>query len=217
MDMGELDQLMKTRRSIRKWKPEPVDIHLIRQAIELACWAPNGGNKQAYMFVVVQDRQLIRQMADAVRSKAEMIASWPEAASVGQEVESHVQRSDLFRNAPTVVAALAGQYANPLDRVLLARGEADPQCSSMLKARRFAPSPVQSVAAAVAYLCLIFHQMGLAAVWMGGPLIAKEEIHAMLKIPQGYDLVALVPVGYPAQSPPARERKPVDQVMSVIS
>jgi nitroreductase len=217
VDLEELERLIRTRRSIRKWKNDPVDINLIRKAVEIACWAPNGGNQQSWMYRVIQNRDIIRLMAGAVRKKAETIASWPQSAVVGTILERYVQNSDFFRDAPVVVAALAGQYASPMDLALRARGENDPECFSMLQARQFARSAVQTVAAAVAYLCLIFHQMGLGTVWMSGPLIAKDEIEAILKIPDGYDLVALLPVGYPAESPPVRERKPVDQVMSIIS
>ncbi|MBW2145739.1 MAG: nitroreductase family protein [Deltaproteobacteria bacterium] len=217
VDLSELEKLIKTRRSIRKWKPDPVDVGMIRQAMELACWAPNGGNQQTWMYRVVQNRDIIIRMADAVRKKAETVASWPQAATVGPILERYVQNADFFRGAPVVVAALAGQYTSPMDLAMRARGESDPECFSMVQARQFARSSVQSVAAAVTYLCLIFHQMGLGAVWMSGPLIAKNEIQAILKIPEGYDLVALVPVGYPAESPPVRERKPLDEVMSIIS
>ena len=217
MDLKDLERLIKTRRSIRKWKTDPVDINLIRQAVELACWAPNGGNQQSWMYQVVQNRDIIGRMGDAVRKKAETVASWPQAATVGPILNSYIEKSDFFRHAPVVVAALAGQYASPMDQILRARGEDDPECLSMIQARQFARSAVQTVAAAVAYLCMIFHQMGLATVWMSGPLIAKNELEAILKAPEGYDLVALLPVGYPAESPAIRERKPVDEVLSIIS
>ena len=217
MNLGDLEKLIKTRRSIRKWRTDLVDIHKIRQAVELACWAPNGGNQQSWMYMVIQNRDTIVSMADAVRKKAEIIASWPQATVVGPILERYVQNSDFFREAPVVVAALAGQYDSVMDIALRARGEDDPECSSMIQSRQFARSAVQTVAAAVSYLCLIFHQMGLGAVWMSGPLIAKKEIEDIINIPKGYDLVALVPVGYPAESPPVRERKPVDQVMIIVS
>ncbi len=217
MELSELERLIRTRRSIRKWKPDPVDINMIQKAVELACWAPNGGNQQSWLYRVIQNRDIIRRMADTVREKAETIASWPQSATVGPLMERSVQNCDFFRKAPVVVAALAGQYSSAMDQALRARGKDDPDCLSIMKSRQFARSAVQTVAAAVTYLCLIFHQMGLGAVWMSGPLIAKNEIQEILKIPEGYDLVALVPVGYPAESPPVRERKPVDEVMSIMS
>jgi nitroreductase len=50
---------------------------------------------------------------------------------------------------------------------------------------------------------------------MTGPLHAKADIEKLLKIPAGMDIVTLVPVGYPAESP-TRDRKPVSEVCQVI-
>jgi nitroreductase len=57
--------------------------------------------------------------------------------------------------------------------------------------------------------------MGLGAVWMAAPLQAKKEIEALLKVPAEMDLVSLVAVGYPDESP-SKDRKPVDQVLEFV-
>jgi len=46
---------------------------------------------------------------------------------------------------------------------------------------------------------------------MTGGLHAKADIEKLLKIPVGMDVVTLVPVGYPAESP-IKDRKPVSEV-----
>jgi nitroreductase len=58
--------------------------------------------------------------------------------------------------------------------------------------------------------------MGLGAVWMTGPMQAKGEIERILKVPAGMDLVAFIPVGYPAEEPPLKERKQVRDVCEII-
>jgi nitroreductase len=45
---------------------------------------------------------------------------------------------------------------------------------------------------------------------------AKAEIEKILQVPSEMDLVAFIPVGYPAENPPLRERKPVDEVCKII-
>jgi nitroreductase len=58
--------------------------------------------------------------------------------------------------------------------------------------------------------------MGLGAVWMTGPLPqCKGEVEKILKVPATMDIVALIPVGYPAESP-SRSRKPVSEVCEII-
>ena len=58
--------------------------------------------------------------------------------------------------------------------------------------------------------------MGLGAVWMTGPMQSKGDIEKILKVPAGMDLAALVSIGYPAENPSLRERKPVKEVCEVI-
>jgi nitroreductase len=74
---------------------------------------------------------------------------------------------------------------------------------------------IQSTSAAVAYLLLVLHQMGLGTLLMSGPLHAKADIEKALKLPAGLDVVTMIPVGYPAESP-TKDRKPVSEVCQVM-
>ena len=80
MKIEELEEIIKGRRSVRRWKNQEVSEDLLRRAVEMATWAPNGGNFQEWRFRVVTNRELILRMADAVQAVADKIASWPEAS-----------------------------------------------------------------------------------------------------------------------------------------
>ena len=49
----EVSEAIRTRRSVRRYTDEPVDPGVLRRLVEAACWAPTGGNAQAWRFVVV--------------------------------------------------------------------------------------------------------------------------------------------------------------------
>jgi len=102
-----------------------------------------------------------------------------------------------------------------MDKALMAREAFDPEAREILAFRRSAPTAIQSAAAAVTSMLLVFHRMGLGAVWLGAPLMAKKEIETILKIPRDLNLVCLVAVGYPDESP-QKDRKPVDQVLEFV-
>ncbi|MBN1592836.1 MAG: nitroreductase family protein [Candidatus Coatesbacteria bacterium] len=53
-------ECIRTRRSIRKFLDKEVPQDIIREILEAARWAPSGGNKQPWRFVVTQDREKIR-------------------------------------------------------------------------------------------------------------------------------------------------------------
>jgi nitroreductase len=215
MDTEALEKLVKGRRSIRKWKKEDVPDELIKKAIELGTWAPNGGNYQGWHFLVIKKEEIIVKMADAVQSIHDRIAGWPEAEQWREDVNRYRKLASFFRNAPVVVAAFTGEYQSVMDKVLLTRESFDPEAKQVLTFRRSAPTAVQSAAAAVATMLLAFHQMGLGAVWLGAPLMAKKKIETILNVPSSLSLICLVAVGYADESP-QKDRKPVGEVLEFI-
>lgn len=60
--------------------------------------------------------------------------------------------------------------------------------------------------------CLAAHEQGLGTVILG--LFDEKEAAALLEIPEGRELVALIPIGYPAESPVAPKRKTVEDLLS---
>ncbi len=216
MDTGELADLIKSRRSIRRWLDKPVEEEKLLGAIELATWAPNGGNQQNWLFTIVLDRAVIASIADAVQARSDYVASLPEAARLGENAAAMLKRAGFFRGAPALIAVASSRYRSPLDEIAAARGEIDAKIRQMSTWRSVVDTRIQSVSSAIAYLLLVLHQAGLGAVWMTGPMEAKGEIEKILHIPTGMDLVACVPVGYPAESPDPRPRKPVRDVTRVI-
>lgn len=215
MDIQTLEKLIKGRRSIRQWKKDEVSDDLLKKAIEIATWAPNGGNFQGWRFVVVKNKEVIRTMANAVQSAADKIASWPEAMSWQEDIKRYQKNASFFRNAPVCIGAFVGQYRSIADKVLTARESFDPEAREILGFRRSAPTAIQSAAAAVNTMLLVLHQMGLGAVWLGAPLMAKKEIETILKVPQHLTLICLIAVGYSDESP-RKDRKPVEQVLDFI-
>jgi nitroreductase len=215
MDIQDLERLIKGRRSIRQWKKDDVSDELLKKAVELATWAPNGGNYQGWHFIIVKNKGVIEKMANAVQSVADQIASWPEALPWQEDVKRYQKNASLFRNAPACIGVFTGEYHSPMDKVLVARESFDHEAQEILGFRRSAPTAIQSAAAAVTAMLLVFHHMGLGAVWLVSPIQAKKEIESILRVPANMALVCLIAVGYPDESP-QRDRKPVDQVLQFI-
>lgn len=60
--------------------------------------------------------------------------------------------------------------------------------------------------------CLAAHEAGLGTVILG--IFDQAKAEELLQIPEGRELVALIPVGYPAEEPAAPRRKPVTELLS---
>ena len=69
---------------------------------------------------------------------------------------------------------------------------------------------LQDTAAATQNLLLAAHALGLGACWVGA--FDEEEVATILQLPKGMRPVAIVPVGYPAESPPPRPRRSVHEI-----
>jgi nitroreductase len=55
--------IIKTRRSIRRFKPEPISDELLEKILEAGRWAPSGLNNQAWRFAVVTDKETIKKIS----------------------------------------------------------------------------------------------------------------------------------------------------------
>ena len=75
--MNELIELMKTRRSIRKYLSSPVKWDDILQILNAAHYAPSSGNQQSWQFIVIEDKKRIKEIANACFDQA-----WIETAPV---------------------------------------------------------------------------------------------------------------------------------------
>jgi len=215
MDIENLETLIRGRRSIRQWKKSEVPDELLKKAVELATWAPNGGNYQGWRFIIVKKKETVEKMASAVQSVADKIASWPEAKSWQEDVKRYQKNASFFRGAPACIGVFASEFQSPMDKVLVARESFDREAKEILGFRRSAPTAIQSAAAAVTTMLLVFHGMGLGAVWLVSPIQAKKDVEAILKAPSNMNLICLVAVGYPDESP-RRDRKPVEQVLEFV-
>ena len=63
--------------------------------------------------------------------------------------------------------------------------------------------------------CLAAYDKGLGTVIMG--IIDNDKIADLLNVPQDREVVAVIPVGYPAESPVAPKRKPVEELITYMS
>jgi nitroreductase len=59
-------QAIKDRRSIRKYTPEPVSKEQVTQILEAGRWAPSRGNSQPWKFIVLNDDQTRKELAEAI-------------------------------------------------------------------------------------------------------------------------------------------------------
>jgi nitroreductase len=70
---------------------------------------------------------------------------------------------------------------------------------------------IQDTAAAIQNIHLAAYSMGLGTCWVGA--FREDEARKVLKTPAGIRPVAIIPVGYPAETPSPRSRRPLRQIV----
>lgn len=208
--MADFFAVVAGRRSIRKFKPDPVPLADLEEMVRWATHAPSASNAQNWHFVIVRRRDLIERMHQAVAQRIDYLASQAPKETLGN-FAALKYFATVFAKAPAVIAVFYGPYHGQLDKALQAVGH-----TSRDQFASYAFPGIQSVGAAIQTLCLSAYALGYGTVWMCAPLVAAEDIAALLAVDEPWRLAALVPVGKPDEEPAPRPRKPIDEVLTVI-
>ncbi|MCK4474778.1 nitroreductase family protein [Candidatus Bathyarchaeota archaeon] len=145
--------------------------------------------------------ELVEKLVDAAR--------WAPSAGNIQPWEFIVVRN-LGIKRRLVEAALGQGFIEEAPVVIIVCADED-RCSMGYGVRGKTLYCIQDTAAAVQNIHLAAYSLGLGTCWVGA--FIEEEARKILKIPQGIRPVAIVPVGYPAESPLPRGRRPVSQIV----
>jgi len=175
MTYDNLLELVKKRRSVRWFKPDPVPDDYIEKIIEVARWAPSGFHTQPWEFVIVKKRDIKDKISEALRA--------------GPSLTS---RQENYENAPVFVILL-GDW----------RAKAGLPGSAEEQARRVDNLFCSSLASAFLYMHLAATTLGLASAWVSAAanLEPQKKIKEILRIPESLKIYDMMAVGYGSRSP----------------
>jgi len=71
MEYNQLLELVKSRRSTRRFKPDPIPEDSVSKIIEVARWAPSGFNLQPWEFVIIEKKDIKKAIVDICRANFE--------------------------------------------------------------------------------------------------------------------------------------------------
>jgi coenzyme F420-0:L-glutamate ligase/coenzyme F420-1:gamma-L-glutamate ligase len=194
----ELHDFLRTRRSIRRFNPDPVPDRVIQNILATATYAPSAHNRQPWRFVVVTDKSVQTQLADDMaRDFQRDLANDGVSA---EKIQAQVKRSkERITSAPVAIL------------LCLDMSEMDSYPDEKRHKAEYMMA-VQSVAAAGLQLLLAAHAEGLGGVWACWPLFAQETIQNTLNLSETWEPQAMFFVGYPDFIPKIRDRKRVENV-----
>lgn len=194
----DLHQFLRSRRSIRRFKPDPVPDSVIKNILTTATFAPSAHNRQPWRFCVVTDVSVKQKLADAMAIEFERDLEKDQLPPT--EIQKRTKRSRERMTAAPVLVILC-----------LDMSEMDVYPDKKRKQAEFRMA-MQSVANAGMQLMLAAHAEGLGSVWVCSPLFVQETIQSVLNLPKTWEPQAMFFVGYPDVIPDVRERKTLDEI-----
>jgi F420 biosynthesis protein FbiB-like protein len=198
----DLHNFLRTRRSIRRFKADPVPDSVIQNILATATFAPSAHNRQPWRFVVITTQAAKENLAEAMSVDFERDLSRDGLPL--EKIQAQIRRSkERITSAP--VAILLCLDMSELDSYL---DEKRQQAERMMA--------IQSVAAAGLQLLLAVHAEGLGGVWACWPLFAQEVICKTLNLSNNWEPQAMFFVGYPSDGPKKKEMKDLQSLVITL-
>lgn len=195
-------EAIASRRSIRKYRDRPVPRELLLQLVEAARLAPSACNAQPWRFKIVDDPADVQWIGGrgsgqrwAGKAGAVLVCCVDTAAFLGDSRKSIKLLAEAGMLPPDMKAGIDGY---------LDRAEAAP--AELVKA-----SAGMNLAIALAFVLLRAVELGLGTTWVG--LFHEGPIRKRFGIPAGLSVLALLAVGWPAESPEPRPRKTLEEIL----
>lgn len=199
----DVREAIKKRRSIRRFKPDPVPDEFIIQILESGRLAPSGSNTQPWRFILVKDVETRKKL---------------QAASYNQR---HVGQ------APVIIACCAdikafGEFPERIDELIVAgalpaksreifvpslkRGEISADIKWHLLIAATGNTDI-----AIEHMVLQAVELGLGTCWVRW--FDDNKVKEILEIPKNIEIIAILPVGYPDEEPSQRPRFDLERIV----
>jgi len=198
LSIDELYELATNRRSIRGYqKDKDVPEKVIQKILEIARWAPSGGNGQPWEFIVIRDKETRDKIADLFLKQQEH----------KKEMEMAV-RGDAkmtgagFRNAPVHIVVLGDPRVNESYPIRTREEKSDSHFYTGL-------------GNATLLIHLAATSLGLGSQYVSdasSPYMATM-LKVLLGVPEPLKIYHLIPIGYPAGSVDPRPRRELDEIV----
>lgn len=195
-----LDELMRGRRSVRRFLPDPPERALVEQVLEAGRWAPSPHGSQPWRFVVITRADVKTTLASA------MAEAWQRNLAMdGEDADVIASRQQASRNRilETPVLILLCLFVEDLDTY----PDSDRQRAETTMA-------VQSLGASAQNMLLTAYNLGLDMGWMCAPLFCPDVVRDALGLPPSHVPHALLQLGYAAADPKRRPRRPLASLIT---
>jgi len=184
----ETMEAISRRRSIRRFTDAPVPRGLVEKVLAAAILAPSAKNRQPWRFIVLEGparTKLARLMVEGADSRE----------ARGDESGSCRNSARIVSQAPVAILIFNAAYEH--DGLIFDHAT-------------FNAPDVQSIGGMVQTMLLAAEDLGLGSLWICDILYAYDSIRTWLG--RREEMVTAVSLGFPDEDPPARPRRPWQEI-----
>jgi len=206
MEYQNFLELVKSRRSIRNFKPDPVPDQYIDSIIEAARWAPSGFNLQPWEFVVVKKQELRDQIAESVH---DFLVAHKEMEKARESWQGPTPAEGPL---PPLGFAAAPVFIIPFGDTRTRIG--------LPMIHRFSDESwnktlISTLASAFIYMHLAATSLGLASQWVSA--VSQPLVHCQIKrllgVPMALQIYDMMALGYPNMQPLPRMMRTREEIV----
>jgi len=190
MDYDSLLELVKKRRSIRKFKPEPIPDEYVDKITEVARWSPSGANSQPWEFIVIKKQELRHRIIELIK-----------------EYNNLMHKMELAREPELrFISAPAGWVRAPVFILLCGDTRTKEAYPLNVTLQRGSETFLSSLASAFLYMTLAVTTLGLGGQWVSaiGTPYVQSLTKDLLRIPKELEIYDMLAIGYPDTEPRPR-------------
>lgn len=195
-------EAIERRRSIRKYKPDPIPDEYINALLDAARLAPSGSNAQPWRFKVVKDRESKLKLAQAAFNQP-FIADAPVVFVCCADIKGYLDGTVSGLQDIGKIGAIEDRIV----KIILYRNEK----MKTMRIEDIGPRIAINIGVAVEHIVLRALDFGLGSCWVR--LIDEQMIRDIFGWDENIHVVALLPVGYPDESPAPRKRLQIEKIL----
>jgi nitroreductase len=209
--MSDILEVIRTRKSIRRYKPDPIPDEILGKVLEAARWAPTGENYQPWRLIVIKNPETKNKIGNLAKlGSGSRMTAWyclGEMQRRFEEIQDPVRRAEVLR---FMYSGEVSEFAKQAPVVITVIG-------TLMEGSVDVP---YDLSACIENMLLEAHSLGLGACWVHGPVASTRDaakFKKILKIPTGmgeYKVIAYVALGWPAEARKhPRPKKPLEDLV----
>ncbi len=195
-------EAIEKRRSIRKYRPDSIPDEHIRELLNSARLAPSGCNAQPWRFKIVKEGDVKAKLAEAAYDQS-FIAQAPVVIVCCADIQGYLDGTISGAQDLGKIGAIEDRI------VTILQGKA--KNLKTIDRNELGPRIVANVAIAIEHIVLRALDFGLGSCWVR--LIDEQKVKELFRWSDNIYVVALLPIGYPAESPKDRKRLELNEIL----